>query len=443
MQTLRPGKQTHAPGTHKIKSLKLLLIAVLVLLMLIPVQMIMSLISERQERRTEVTTEIARSWGGSQIISGAYILLPYVETLPDNKVIKRYTYWFPESVDARVKLSTSEKKRSIFKIPVYQAQVLMKGRFGTLPNADAGKNYLPGEARICILIKDLKGMEATPALQVGSNKILLHQGIPQAVKGLSGFSLPIRLEEISGQQFDAEIKIKGTEQISFLPAAAETSLLFEGNWAHPSFQGYQSPDNSEIEMQGKNYFSAKWSFNKAASPLQETMDDLPEHPEELASGVALINPAGDYTQTMRLAKYAILFLGLTFGLFFGGELILKNLFHPVQYLLVGFALAVFYTLLLSISEFQAFWMAYLISSTATVSLIAGYAWMHFRTAGATAGIGLSLAAMYSFIYILIQLEDYALLCGSIALFLFVALGMFLTRKINWYGTDEIPVQGAV
>lgn len=157
----------------------------------------------------------------------------------------------------------------------------------------------------------------------------------------------------------------------------------------------------------------------------------------MAFGVSLVQPADQYNKTMRSAKYAILIIGLSFALFFIIEIMQKKPFHPVQYVLVGLALVIFYTLLLSISEFILFDKAYLIAASATVLLIALYAKSHFKSWRPTAVLATALSALYGFVFILIRLEDTALLVGSIGLFVILALVMYASRKVNWYGENRI------
>ncbi len=184
-------------------------------------------------------------------------------------------------------------------------------------------------------------------------------------------------------------------------------------------------------------FVAKWNFNKANLPYGTVLRDFNIDEESIAFGLSLLQPADHYAKTDRSVKYAILIIGLTFSLFFIMEILQKRPVHPVQYILVGLALVIFYTLLLSISEFLAFDIAYLISASATVLLIALYARAHFRKWSSAFLFGGILALLYGFIFVLIRLEDTALLVGSIALFLVLALVMFASRKVNWYGTQPI------
>ncbi|RYD72254.1 MAG: cell envelope integrity protein CreD, partial [Sphingobacteriales bacterium] len=234
----------------------------------------------------------------------------------------------------------------------------------------------------------------------------------------------------TGLAFDMQVKIKGSEQLHFIPMSASSKFNLQSTWPSPSFDGEMLPTERTITTQG---FTSKWSFNQANLPFATVFKENTIADKKMDFGVSLVQPADQYGKTMRSVKYAILFIGLTFAFFFIIELMQKKAFHPVQYVLVGLALVIFYTLLLSISEYIAFDYAYLVAALATILLITLYAKGHFKS-WKTAGIFFSLLSLlYAFIFVLIRLEDTALLVGSIGLFIVLALVMFASRKINWYG----------
>ena len=219
-----------------------------------------------------------------------------------------------------------------------------------------------------------------------------------------------------------------------MPLSATSKFNLKSVWASPSFDGDMLPGEREVNDSG---FTAKWNFSQANLPFGTVLKQNTLQNKTMAFGVSLVQPADQYNKTMRSVKYAILFIGLTFAFFFIIELMQKKPFHPVQYVLVGLALVIFYTLLLSISEYILFDQAYLIAALATILLISFYAKGHFNS-WKTAGIFfVLLSCLYGFIFILIRLEDTALLVGSIGLFIVLALVMFVSRKINWYGTSDI------
>ena len=228
------------------------------------------------------------------------------------------------------------------------------------------------------------------------------------------------------------VALKGSSSLHFLPVASYSSYTITSPWASPSFDGNTLPAERTVADSG---FTAKWKFNAANLALTNVIKSDKFNANDVAFGVSLVQPAGQYEQTMRSAKYAILIIGLTFVLFFVFELMQKNPVHPVQYALIGMALVIFYTLLLSVSELILFAYAYTIAAVATILLIALYAKAHFKNIRSPFIIGLLLTGLYGFIYVLISLEDTALLAGSIALFIVVAIVMYVTRKVNWYSPD--------
>jgi inner membrane protein len=233
-----------------------------------------------------------------------------------------------------------------------------------------------------------------------------------------------------------DIALRGSGSLHFLPLGSYSNFNIQSSWPGPSFDGNTLPAERKISDSG---FLATWKFNAANLPFTSVRWDEGINTKNLAFGVSLVQPADQYVKSMRSAKYAVLIIGLTFALFFIFELMQKKPVHPVQYVLVGIALVIFYTLLVSISEIILFDYAYTIAAVATIILIALYAKSHFNTWRSAIIFTLLLAGLYGFIYVLISLEDTALLVGSIALFIVVAVIMYVTRKINWYQPGSQPV----
>ena len=294
-----------------------------------------------------------------------------------------------------------------------------------------------GKARICFTLNDFKGIEEDMYINFNNEKLLLRSGLPVNDFGAKGLSAPVNIskEQISGSlPFLLDVKLKGSEQLHFMPLAASSKFSLSSPWPSPSFNGAILPGKKTVD---KNGFTAEWNFNQANLPFNITSFTNQSKAKDIDFGVSLVQPADQYNKTMRSVKYAILFIGLTFGFFFIIELLQKKSLHPVQYVLVGLALVIFYSLLLSISEFIVFDFAYLIAAFATILLISLYAKGHFKS-WKTAGIFFSLlSCLYGFIFVLIRLEDTALLVGSIGLFLVLALVMYASRKIKWYAEPQL------
>ena len=290
-------------------------------------------------------------------------------------------------------------------------------------------------AKICFGISDFKGIQQKITAQINNAAYDLSAGLPTNEIDTTGLSAPITLTaDNTGKEiaFELPLKIKGSDQLHFVPLAGNSQFNITSNWNSPSFDGNTLPAERNLNNKG---FEANWNFNKANLPFNTVLKNFNFKKNDYAFGVSLLQPTDQYAKTLRCVKYAILFIGLSFSLFFIVEIMQKKPFHPVQYVLVGLALIIFYTLLLSISEFLLFDTAYLIASAATVLLITFYAKSHFKSwKVATVFTGV-IGFIYGFIFVLIRLEDTALLVGSIGLFVILALAMYASRKINWYGAS--------
>ena len=238
------------------------------------------------------------------------------------------------------------------------------------------------------------------------------------------------------QTFNCKLKLNGSSNINFIPIGKTTKVHVTGNWKSPGFIGNFSPEHHITE----NGFEADWSILSFNRSIPEMWIDYPGNSfDDSSFGVSLIDPVNHYQQNMRSAKYAIMFIALTFVVFFFVEILTRKRIHPIQYLLVGFALILFYSLLLSISEQINFGTAYLIASIATIGLITAYTHSIFKNKIQTGALTGMLCLLYIFLYVVLQLEDVALLIGSIGLFVILGTIMFFSRKISWYKQEyEYP-----
>jgi inner membrane protein len=267
--------------------------------------------------------------------------------------------------------------------------------------------------------------------------------LPENAIGNTGLSAPVQLSDAElarNIDFNFTLAIKGSGALHFMPLSGNSTYTLSSPWPSPSFEGNTLPSENHITEHG---FFSKWVFNKANLPFTTVLQDTKQVNGDLVFGVSILQPVDDYAKTDRCIKYAILFIGLTFSLFFTLEIMQRKPVHPFQYALVGMALVIFYTLLLSISEYIHFDYAYLIASGATVVLISLYAKSHFKK-WKIAGIFFTvLGGLYGFNYVLISLEDSALLIGSIGLFIVLATIMYASRKINWYDPSLVKAQAEV
>lgn len=408
--------------------------------LIVAMNFVTNLINERKERQQEVVQEVSSKWANPQTFAGPFLSVPYIEEGidSDKKPVKitSQVLLMPntETVDAQLK--TEVRKRSLFKVLLYRTAAGFTGKFNLdIPASFDVNRFDFSKAKICFALSDFKGIEKAMTITLGDREYALEPGLPVASLGNVGLSAPVALTPDmlrSGIGFSMSTNIKGNSELKFMPLAKSSEFKLAGDWGSPSFTGNTIPLPPTIS---KNGFAAQWNFNSANLPFTSAVKDDDLHTEELSFGLSLVEPANNYAKAMRSAKYAILIIVLTFATFFVVEILQKRPFHPVQYILFGVALLLFYTLLVSISEYIAFNMAYLISAVATVLLISLYAKAHFRSWAVGMTFFAALSALYGFIFVLISLEDTALLTGSIALFVILAGIMYATRGMKWYGTN--------
>jgi inner membrane protein len=435
---------------------KTALVGAMILLMLIPTVFIQNLVSERQERRQQAVAEISSRWAGPQTVTGPVIGIPYMDISTDNgnKVeTKHWAYFLPSKLDIRTHLAPEKRYRGIYQVVVYTTELEIHGNFDSLHLDELNlspANMIWKEATVFFDISDLQGLKedmiihlTAPATNTNNNPAVANPATKTAALVLSparrsspqfktalAAALPDWFVEnpVARLDFSATLKLKGSGNLSFVPVGRETNVEAASRWPDPSFTGAALPDIRTIKDSG---FVANWKVlalnRKFPQQWKEGNYDL----DDAAFGASLILPVDVYQQTTRSVKYAVLIILLTFTAFLLIEWIYDRTIHSVQYALVGFALCIFYTLLLSLSEYLGFNGAYSIAAIATIGLIAWYVGSLLRSARMSTVITLLLIVQYGFVFTLIQLQDYALLMGSIGLFFTLAIVMYFSRKIKW------------
>lgn len=439
METSSPDNLASSSGTSARILIKGIITGILILVMLIPSFYLTSLVTERQQRQTEVVKEVSSKWASEQTISGPYLVIPYTDVYTNDtgKIISNRTNLiiFPDNLQVNGELIPEKRQRSIYKVLLYKSSLAISGSFKTALPAEIDPGNIDfAAAKICFGLNDFKGLEEEIKISFNKQSYVLTPGLPLKDINEEGLSVPVSLsrEFLTGTiPFNLRFKIRGSEKLHFLPLAANSKFELNSSWPNPSFDGNILPNDRIVKNSG---FNAVWSFNRANLPFTMVMKQGKFNADDLSFGVSMVQPADQYEKTMRSVKYAILFIGLTFALFFIIESLQKKPFHPVQYVLVGLALLIFYTLLLSISEFILFDYAYGIAALATIFLISLYAKSHFLKWSIAGTFGAALCCLYGFIFILIRLEDTALLIGSIGLFIILSVVMYISRKIKWYGS---------
>lgn len=421
-------------------SIKIATITVLVLILLIPMSMIKSIIKEREQQREKAIKEVSNKWAGKQTILGPVLSIPMTyEVIHHDKTVSsrtKHIHILPEDITYKTIVEPEKLNRGIYEIVVYQSKLNTNGNFiiPDLNTYNGAKEIQLDKAFITIGISDLKGIKnklalnwngETKKIEPGSKVNFIDSGITIPIKNLS-----TKKDEVFS--FNMDMKLQGSQSISYVPVGNSTTISIESPWDSPSFFGNFLPDSRKITKKG---FTAKWNvleLNRNFSQVWTTDNDQGKKIKNSAFGVNLKLPMDDYQKTMRSAKYAIMTLTLTFITFFLVEILNKKKIHPLQYILVGAALCVFYILLISISEHSNFNFAYLISSTAVITLITLYSYSVVKKLKISMLLLLILTTIYGFVFVILQLADYALLMGSIGLIFILGLTMFFTRNINWY-----------
>lgn len=412
---------------------------ILILVMLIPMIFVSNLVHEREQRRKTVEKDVSEKWATPQRLSGPYLYVPYQKSSTDEKGKTVITYgdffMLPEQVSFDGNIDTEERRRSIYKVLLYKTQLTGSGKFQLqLPKDVKAEDVQWNDIKLCIGISDFKGIEQEIMANFKGTEFNLLPGLPSSEIDSNGLSVnvPLTAADLGTViDFSTKLAVRGSGQLHFMPLAGTSTYNIHSKWPSPSFDGNTIPSNRKV---GRTGFNASWTFNKANLPFTTLVTDTKGINASLAFGVSLLQPTNQYAQTDRSSKYAILLIGLSFALFFIMEIMQNKPVHPVQYALVGIALVIFYTLLLSISEIATFNFAYFVAASATILLITVYVHSHFKKAGTAAWFTILLSTLYGFIYILLRLEDTALLLGSIGLFIILAAVMYASRKINWYQT---------
>jgi inner membrane protein len=420
-------------------------IVLIAILLLIPAAMIQSLIGEREQNYNETIREVSSKWSEEQTLCGPFISIPYhryVEQSKDNQSaiskVKAYIHLLPEQLKITGTISPERRYRSIYEVVVYKSELEISGSFASLRLTELDiplQNIQFDKAFITFGLNDLRGIDQEIILNLNDERLSFNPGVLSNDVVESGVHALVNLNPDSNQNvdFSFNLSLKGSQKLYFTPLGKVTDIDITSSWVNPSFNGAFLPDPRDVSEDG---FSAQWNVLHLNRNYPQQWTGSSYSVKESSFGVDLLLPVDNYQKTYRTARYAILFIGFTFLVFFFIEVLKKVFIHPVQYILVGIALVVFFTLLLSISEYLRFNHAYIVSAIATLSLVAAYVKAiikNLRLTGLIVGI---LFILYSFIYVILQLQDLALLIGSIGVFVILALVMYFSRKIDWYHLND-------
>lgn len=425
-------------------SVKVTIIAFLILVLLLPVGMIENIIFDRSNSRSVAELDIKDAWGGDQTVTGPILRLPYTvrkQTVYGSPYAEeKVVHLLAEELLVTANVATEVRYRGIHKVPVYSADVAISGRI----DLDALDTFgITAEqvswsgAEIFLGVSDPGAISKIPVIIAnGSDVNFMTSG--NGIEGLAphlGAALGQRLQAAqwgSELVLDISVTLNGSGSLRFLPLAEDATVTMSANWGSPGFIGRRLPAAREIREDG---FEASWRASSLGRDLPAVWVD--DHPAQLgaiehAFGARFIQPVGLYQLIDRATKYAVLFIGLSFVTYFLMEVLVNLKLHPLQYLLVGLANTLFYLMLLSLSEHIGFDLAYGVSALSSAALISGYSAAILARRARAVVIAAVLAGLYAFLYLTLKAESFALLAGSIGLWFILAAIMYLTRGINWY-----------
>ncbi len=456
---------------------RLLVIGFLVLILQIPTVMLFGIISERQNLRQTAILDVTSKWGKEQTLVGPRLMVPYIKrsgTAEKPKSEQKVATFLPDDLQINATMATEVRNRGLFQVPVYTTKWDVKGKFEPLDFTAWGvkpEDVLWDRSELAVQISDTRAISDQVNLQWNKTKIPFNPGLGKFKAGdpniqinpvqtampYSGSSAsidssrympPTNISTVSGiharlsqmgekkdYEFSIPIELRGSESLYFVPMGKLTQVNLKSNWASPSFQGGWLPEKPKISDKG---FEAKWQIPFLSRNFpQQWNDDAPVADVTLYNarfGVNLFSPVDNYHMAERSIKYNFLFIILTFAVLWLFEVTAGVKVHPLQYLLVGVAMCLFYLLQLALSEHLGFHQAYVVASLSIVLMITGYTMSALRTKRRGGIVGVMQVSLYSYLYVVLASQDYSLLLGSVGLFVFLAIVMFLTRRVDWFNS---------
>ncbi len=428
---------------------RMLVMGLLLVVLMVPLAMTRGVIGERATRRDEVVRDVSRTWGGRQTLVGPVLSVPYryvvrearsgEPTARESTRMGRLVL-LPEQLDLQVRLDPEVRARGPFTTVVYTAHIVGRGRFGRPDTSVVHHDqptFLWGESTLGLGVTDVQGLTGGLRVTWDAQPLTMIPGVEDT--GLVAVGVQARGVPAASDRpvaFEMAMALRGTRSLEVVPVGNDTALRLSSSWPHPGFSGGQLPVEHRITAQG---FDARWAaawFARGfpAAWARDAVDDkaLAARASAGAFGVDLVQPVDVYQQSERAVKYAALFIVLTLAIAFLREVTSHTAVHPVQYLFVGFGLCLFYLLLVSLAEHVRFDVAYVAASAATIALLAWYWAGVFRAWRQGLAMGVALTALYGYLYLLLRLEDLALVAGATGLFVMLAIVMAMTRRVNWF-----------
>jgi inner membrane protein len=431
---------------QKMLFVKLAAVAVLSLLLLVPLFMIEAQIAGRSVRQAEVVRNIAESAAGPQTLIGPVLAVRYRERIERrgtdesgdgetvrHEIVERTEMLPPRRLDIGGEARVETRSRGLYRARLYHLALQVSGDVVVPPHLGlaAGRNIVDAQAFLVLGVADPRGVDNDPDLRINGGSYRFATGTGGFVAG-QGVHVPLgSIDPAKGGSFAfaLPLNLTGSERLAIAPAGDATSVTLKSDWPHPSFQGRFLPTTRSVSGAG---FEANWQVSHLARSFERILAPPAAGESGETLDVSFMDPVNVYLQSERAVKYGILFVVLTFAAFFLTEILRRLSIHPLQYLLVGLALAIFFLLLIALSEHFSFAIAYAVSAAACVSLIGAYLAGALGSVRRGAAFGAGIAALYGVLYGVLLSEDNALLMGSLVLFAALGATMLATRKIDWY-----------
>jgi inner membrane protein len=435
---------------------KFCLIGILILLLLIPMVFVFDLVSERQDRARDVARDIARTWGGSQEISGPYLIVPYTQRMvsPDKdngklveQVIERRAVFTPETLDVTAEAASKVLHRGIYDVPTYTAKIHLTGRFLTPDLSEVVAEPIVvrwQDASVVLAIADVSGLKTSAVLKINDQAEVpfapslgtpaeRSSGIHAKLAAAGAAVLSAHDSALSPFTFSVDLVLAGSSALEFAPVARTTHVTTNSDWTSPSFIGGFLPSERSIGPAG---FKAEWTVPHLARSVPQSWNLADEGLDRFGSyyfGVSFFQPIGFYDLVNRAVKYEVIFVALAFLAVFVLEVLSDRRVHPIQYLFVGFSLTFFYVLLLSLAEHIGFGISYAGSAAAMGVMLSVYVGRSLGSVRSGLIMAIAFAILYTLLYLILRLEDYALLAGALVGFVTLTLVMFVTLGVDWSG----------
>ena len=457
---------------QKAIAFKIFFIAFIIVGILTVLGMIHSTINERTVFHEQAVQSIAADSVHEQSIIGPLLVIPYTddvdvteETIVDNKrqmvtrhqTVNRERIVYPDKLNITGKVVVDNRYRGIHKVQVYSGDHKFSGSFAlpklsSLDRSNDKSRLTLGQAYLALAIDDVRGLHQIPVLNWGDAQAEFQQGtgINALPAGIQAQLPALDLQTAGNSSFSFDLKLDGIQRLAFTPVGKNNEITLQSNWPHPNFSGRFLPSITDRTI-NKDGFHATWRIPSLATNVQPQLDAIIAGAKEAKTNnigqaviapvdnfdVSFIEPVNIYSQADRAIKYGLLFVSLTFAAFFLFEILKRLPIHPVQYALVGLSLALFFLLLISLSEHIEFFIAYLIAASACVALNAFYLSYVLHNWKRGSAFGAALALLYGALYGLLQSENNALLMGSLLLFALLSAAMIATRKVDWYQIGKI------